>query len=137
MGDERYLEGRRRHILEEYAAIGELNKKSASILVVGAGFIGVEWITELQHFFPNLKLTIIDALPQCLGPLPARAAAYCSRYMQKKGIKEFYSLTYNAKDPEFYRSIGLPAGPDKEYVCIGLEGGRVRIRHRRPPDLAL
>merc|ERR1712061_370415 len=67
------------------------------------------------------KLTIIDALPQCLGPLPARAAAYCSRYMQRKGIKEFYNLKYNAKDPEFYRSIGLPAGPDKEYVCIGVK----------------
>merc|ERR1712061_319608 len=67
------------------------------------------------------KLTIIDALPQCLGPLPARAAAYCSRYMQRKGIKEFYNLKYNAKDPEFYRSIGLPAGPDKEYICIGVK----------------
>jgi NADH dehydrogenase FAD-containing subunit len=119
--DERFLEGRRRHILEEYSSIGELNKKSAKILVVGAGFIGVEWITELQHFFPNLGLTIIDALPQCLGPLPAKAAAYCSKYMAKKGIKEFYNMKYNAKDPSFYNSIGLPSGPDKEYVCIGVK----------------
>jgi len=119
--DERFLEGRRRHVLEEYAAIQKLNEKSATILVVGAGFIGVEWITELEHFFPNLKLTIIDALPQCLGPLPARAAAYCSRYMQRKGIKEFYNLKYNAKDPEFYKGIGLPGGADKEYVCIGVK----------------
>jgi len=119
--DERFLEGRRRHILEEYAAIQKLNEKSATILVVGAGFIGVEWITELEHFFPNLKLTIIDALPQCLGPLPERAAAYCSRYMQRKGIKEFYNLKYNAKDPEFYKGIGLPGGADKEYVCIGVK----------------
>merc|ERR1711976_489355 len=44
--DERFLEGRRRHILEEYSAIQALNSKNASILVVGAGFIGVEWVTE-------------------------------------------------------------------------------------------
>jgi len=119
--DERFLEGRRRHILEEYGAIQELNKKSAKILVVGAGFIGVEWITELQHFFPNLGLTIIDALPQCLGPLPAKAAAYCSKYMAKNGIKEFYNMKYNAKDPNFYSSIGLPGGADKEYICIGVK----------------
>ncbi len=54
--DERFIEGRRRHILEEYDRLAELNKKKASILVVGAGFIGVEWVTELQHYFPNLKV---------------------------------------------------------------------------------
>jgi len=115
------LEGRRRHILEEYSAIQALNDKNASILVVGAGFIGVEWVTELEHFFPNLKLTIIDFLPQCLGPLPARAAAYCSRYMDKHGIKQHYSTKYDGKSPEFWAKIGLPGGVDKEYVCIGVK----------------
>merc|ERR1739847_212496 len=57
--DERFLEGRRLHILEEYGRIGELAEKKGKILVVGAGFIGVEWVTELQHYFPNLHLTII------------------------------------------------------------------------------
>jgi len=107
--------------LEEYSAIQSLNEKSASILVVGAGFIGVEWVTELQHFFPNLKLTIIDFLPQCLGPLPARAAAYCARYMDKHGIKQHYSTKYDGKNPEFWKSIGLEGGVDKEYVCIGVK----------------
>lgn len=119
--DERFLEGRRRHILEEYNAIKALNEKSASILVVGAGFIGVEWVTELQHFFPNLKLTLIDFLPQPLGPLPAKAASYCAKYMDKVGIKQFYNTKYDAKDPEFWKRIGLPNGPDKEYVCIGVK----------------
>ena len=54
----------------------------------GAGFIGVEWVTELQHFFLKLALTIIDVLPNCLGPLPARAANPCARYTTKHGIKQ-------------------------------------------------
>jgi len=119
--DERFMEGRRRHILEEYGMLKTLNDKSASILVVGAGFIGVEWVTELQHYFPNLKLTIIDFLPQCLGPLPARAANYCVKYMNKKGIKQFYSTKYDAKNPDFWKKIELPNGVDKEYVCIGVK----------------
>eukprot|EP00747_Dinoflagellata_sp_TGD_P145351 gnl/TRDRNA2_/TRDRNA2_176579_c0_seq2.p1 gnl/TRDRNA2_/TRDRNA2_176579_c0~~gnl/TRDRNA2_/TRDRNA2_176579_c0_seq2.p1 ORF type:complete len:464 (+),score=133.02 gnl/TRDRNA2_/TRDRNA2_176579_c0_seq2:98-1489(+) len=119
--DERFIEGRRRHILEEYHKIGELNKKSATILVVGAGFIGVEWATELEYYFPNLKVTIIDFLPRCLGPLPDGAAEYCSEYMHACGIKEFYNMKYNPKDPEFWKSIELPDGPDIEYVCIGVK----------------
>lgn len=119
--DERFLEGRRRHILEEHAAIKQLNDRNASVLVVGAGFIGVEWATELQHFFPKLKLTIIDFLPNCLGPLPARAANYCARYMTKKGIKQFYNTKYDPKSPDFWKKIEMPNGPDKEYVCIGVK----------------
>merc|ERR1712051_606366 len=119
--DERFIEGRRRHIMEEYQNIGGLNEKEAKILVVGAGFIGVEWVTELQHYFPKLKLTICDMLPQCLGPLPAKAAAYCAKYMTKKSIKQFYSTKYDAKSSEFWKKIELPGGVDKEYVCIGVK----------------
>jgi len=94
--------------------------------VVGAGFIGVEWATEIQHFFPQITLTIIDFLPQCLGPLPASAAAYCTKYMVKKGIKTFYGIKYDAKSEDFWKKIELPARADgkhvdKEYVCIGVK----------------
>ena len=98
--DERFLEGRRRHVLEEYQKLQELNKKKATVLVVGAGFIGVEWATELEHFFPDLKLTIIDFLPRCLGPLPDSAAEYCSEYMNATGIKEFYNCGYDPKSQD-------------------------------------
>ena len=58
-----------------------LHDRSATVLVVGAGFIGVEWATEIQHFFPRVKLTVIDFLPQPLGPLPANAAKYCETWL--------------------------------------------------------
>eukprot|EP00747_Dinoflagellata_sp_TGD_P155196 gnl/TRDRNA2_/TRDRNA2_177559_c0_seq1.p2 gnl/TRDRNA2_/TRDRNA2_177559_c0~~gnl/TRDRNA2_/TRDRNA2_177559_c0_seq1.p2 ORF type:complete len:464 (+),score=125.66 gnl/TRDRNA2_/TRDRNA2_177559_c0_seq1:86-1477(+) len=119
--DERFLEGRRRHILAEYKSLQELNAKAAKVLVVGAGFIGVEWATEIRHFFPNIGLTIIDFLPLPLGPLPAKAAIYCKNYMEKKGINQFYNVKYNAKDPDFWKGIQLPNGCDKEYVCIGVK----------------
>jgi len=119
--DERFIEGRRRHVLEEYHKLIDLNKKKANILIVGAGFIGVEWATEIEHFFPDVGLTIIDALPRVLGPLPDGAAAYCSDYMAAVGIKEFCDCKYDAKNPEFWKKIGLPNGADVEYVCIGVK----------------
>jgi len=119
--DERFLEGRRRHILEEYGKLKAFDDKCATLLVVGAGFIGVEWATEIQYFFPKIKLTIIDFLPKCLGPLPENAAVYCDNYMKKKGIKTFYSIKYAGNDPAFWQKIELPNGVDKEYVCIGVK----------------
>merc|ERR1712061_671123 len=89
--------------------------------IVGAGFIGVEWATEIEYFFPDIKLTIIDALPRCLGPLPDSAAEYCSEYMSASGIKEFYDCKYDAKSPDFWKKIEMPDGADVEYVCIGVK----------------
>jgi len=119
--DERYIEGRRRHILEEYHKIALLAKKNSTIMIAGAGFIGVEWATELEYYFPALKVTIIDFLPRCLGPLPDGAADYCSEYMSAVGIKEFYGLKYEPKNPDFWKAVELPDGADFTYVCMGVK----------------
>jgi len=123
--DERFIEGRRRHILEEYDRIHALNKQNASVLIVGAGFIGVEWCTEIEYFFPDCAMTIMDFLPRCLGPLPDAAAEYCSDYMNACDIKEFYNVGYKKagddKRGEFLKKIELPDGATKEYICIGVK----------------
>jgi len=120
--DERFLEGRRRHVLEEYHKINDWCKKKANVLVVGAGFIGVEWITELEYFFADLETTIIDFLPRCLGPLPDAAAEYCSEYMHAAGIAEFYGKKYAPDDAEFWKSINLQKDKvDVQYICIGVK----------------
>merc|ERR1712137_584143 len=46
-----------------------LCKNKATILIVGMGFIGVEWATEIKHFFPKISITMCDMAPNCLGPL--------------------------------------------------------------------
>lgn len=119
--DERYLEGRKKHIMQEYNSIQALASKNAKVLVVGAGFIGVEWVTELQYFFPKLDLTIIDFLPRCLGPLPESAANYCAKYMSERNIKEIYCKKYDPTQKMFWAGIKLPEGADKTYVCIGVK----------------
>jgi len=119
--DERFYEGRRRHMLEEHQRLAGLNAKGATILIAGAGFIGVEWATELQHYFPKLKLTVIDFLPKCLGPLPDSAAQYCVRYMDKVGIKQFYGIKYEPTNQAFWDKIELPNRADDIFVCMGVK----------------
>jgi len=121
--DERFLEGRRRHILEEYHTIAGLAKSKSAILVIGAGFIGVEWVTELQYFFPALQLIILDFLPNCLGPLPAKAANYCKMYMETVRINCTFGTKYEPADEKFWKLLALPDGktrPDKMYDCRGV-----------------
>lgn len=119
--DERYYEGRKQHILNEHNTIKSLNDRKSKVLVVGAGFIGVEWVTELNYFFRNLDLTVIDFLPRCLGPLPEKAANYCSKYMSSVGIKEYYCVKYDPKSQIFWDKICLSQRADKTYVCIGVK----------------
>jgi hypothetical protein len=127
--DERFLEGRRRHILDEWGKVKKLCDEKKTIFVVGAGFIGVEWITEIEHFFPGGQLSICDFLPNCLGPLPKKAADYCKNYMDAHGIKQHYGVSYPIpgkataeETKKFYIERGFPAeGPDKEYICTGVK----------------
>lgn len=113
--DERYLEGRRRHILEEHQNLKNMNQQHARVLVVSAGFMGVEWACELQHFFPSLRITLSDLLPRCLGPLPEDAAKYCEEYMRKKGIKTQYGVKYDRQD-----NRGMDAF-EKTYMLSGVK----------------
>ncbi|CAK0807913.1 unnamed protein product, partial [Prorocentrum cordatum] len=110
--DERFLEGRRRRVLEEHAALQELGQQQARVLVVGAGFLGVEWACELRHFVPGLRVTLCDFLPGCLGPLPQDAVSYCQEYMERHGIQTLYGVQYDPLSPQFQ-------GFERVYVLQG------------------
>jgi len=117
--DERYWQGRRDHVYDEYNKLVALNDKKGSILIVGAGFIGVEWATEIDHFFPNIKVAICDMLPKCLGPLPDKAKDYCQKYMDGRGIKSVYKAKFNPNNPD-YSALGIDK-PDITYIATGFK----------------
>eukprot|EP00747_Dinoflagellata_sp_TGD_P196755 gnl/TRDRNA2_/TRDRNA2_67268_c1_seq1.p1 gnl/TRDRNA2_/TRDRNA2_67268_c1~~gnl/TRDRNA2_/TRDRNA2_67268_c1_seq1.p1 ORF type:complete len:392 (+),score=60.86 gnl/TRDRNA2_/TRDRNA2_67268_c1_seq1:70-1176(+) len=119
--DERFLEGRRRHILEEHQQLVQMNARHATVLVVGAGFMGVEWACELQHHFPQLQITVSDFLPRCLGPLPEEAAVYCEQFMKDRGIKTVYGVKYDRNNSRFWTNVGLPDKADKTYILSGVK----------------
>merc|ERR1712159_924689 len=116
--DVRFWHGRQAHIMAEY--IKALNKKKGSVLIVGAGFIGVEWATEIDYFFRDITVTLCDMLPKCLGPLPDPAKDYCQAYMDKKGIKSVYGVKFNPNDPEGYKVLKIDK-PDITYIATGFK----------------
>jgi len=118
--DERFWQGRRAHIEAEYNKVKKVADEKGSILVVGAGFIGVEWATEINYFFPEITVSICDMLPKCLGPLPDSAKDYCQKYMDKKNIKCLYGVKFNPNDPEGYKVLNIPK-PSMTYIATGFK----------------
>ena len=74
-------------------------------------------MTELEYFFPQKKLTIIDFLSKCLGFLPD-SAEYHSEYLSAGG------------NEEFWKKIELPGGADDSYICIGVKASTVFVSEK-------
>ncbi|CAE8698542.1 unnamed protein product, partial [Polarella glacialis] len=81
--DERSVEGRR-HALR---ALHEQLVGARGAVVVGAGLVGVELAAELAHFFPRLKVTLVDGAPSVLPQLPESARDYATEWLKKQGVK--------------------------------------------------
>lgn len=72
-------------------------------VVAGAGFVGLEMVEQLHQ--RGFKVSLVEMMPQILGPLDVEMAAYLQRDLEERGvdvitndgIKEFVA---DASDPE-------------------------------------
>jgi len=60
---------------------------SRGVVVVGAGLVGVELAAELCHFFPRLRVTLLDGAPNVLPQLAEGAREYARTWLQQHGVK--------------------------------------------------
>lgn len=135
--DQRFLEGRRRRILEEYHNLLDWTNQGEEVLIVGAGFQGVEWACELKHFFPAIRVTVVDFLPRCLGHLPHEAAKYCEEFMKKLGVRTFYKEKFDPQNAAFWRRISISQERCHVYYLSGVKSSchfmeRFRLHHNSP-----
>jgi NADH dehydrogenase FAD-containing subunit len=98
----------------------ELNSRKGAVCIVGSGYMGVEWATQLAYHFKDLRIVLTDFMPRCLATLNEDAADYCEKYMQKVGIKTVYGVKYQ-DSPEFWRKTGLERKADATYICLGVK----------------
>lgn len=84
-------------------------KKPASAVVMGGGFIGVEMAENLQH--AGLTVTIAEMAPQLLAPLDPDMAADVHAYIEKMGIRlELGQGVTSIRDDGRTLHIGLDSG---------------------------
>ena len=53
-------------------------------VVAGAGFVGLEMVEQLVH--RKLKVTLVEMMPQILGPMDEEMAAYLHRDLEQRGV---------------------------------------------------
>jgi len=63
-----------------------INEKQVQHAVVaGAGFVGLEMVEQLVH--RKLKVTLVELMPQILGPMDEEMAAYLHRDLEARGVR--------------------------------------------------
>jgi NADPH-dependent 2,4-dienoyl-CoA reductase/sulfur reductase-like enzyme len=60
-------------------------EKPKNVVVVGAGYIGIEMAENLQH--RGIDVTVIELAPQVLPPIDADMAALVQQYLRALGMK--------------------------------------------------
>jgi len=93
--DERFLAGRRQHFERELAVLQQLSQDKGTVVIAGAGFIGVEWATDLKYAFPDINVVIVESRGECIGVMPKKCKDYCQKYMDDAGIITVYNLKYD------------------------------------------
>lgn len=83
-------------------------------VVAGAGFVGLEMVEQLMR--RGLEVTVVEMLPQVLGPLDVEMAAIVEENMKTKGV----NLVTGDAIQEF-----LPADGDERSTVIKLKSGKM------------
>lgn len=81
-------------------------------VVAGAGFVGLEMVEQLMR--RGLEVTVVEMLPQVLGPLDVEMAAIVEENMKAKGV----NLVTGDAIQEF-----LPADGDERSTVVKLKSG--------------
>jgi NADPH-dependent 2,4-dienoyl-CoA reductase/sulfur reductase-like enzyme len=86
--------------------------KKPHAVVAGAGFVGLEMVEQLMR--RGLEVTVVEMLPQVLGPLDIEMAAIVEESMKAKGV----NLVTGDAIQEF-----LPADGDERSTVVKLKSG--------------
>lgn len=92
------------HSLSDCAAIIDAAKRAKSIVIMGAGLVGIDAVTAFLPQINKKNITLVELKPHLLAmQLDARAASVYEKAFADAGVKQIYdvkidSLTVNARN---------------------------------------
>ncbi|GMA52443.1 dihydrolipoyl dehydrogenase [Alicyclobacillus contaminans] len=103
-----------RHVLSSDDAL-QLQELPASMVIVGAGAIGVEWASMLSDF--GVQVTLVEALPRILPLEDADVSTEVERLLQKRGVRVLTETRVLAETLEkaggIQVDVDAPSGPER------------------------
>jgi NADH dehydrogenase FAD-containing subunit len=92
-----------------------------SVLIVGGGLAGVELAAEVAVAYPGKRISIIDAGPQLLGRLSARARGYATKFLLRHGVELLFGQKIVGRDGDAYATdSGSRVAADVAFMCTGV-----------------
>jgi len=91
------------------------NKKT--VMIVGAGLVGVELAAEIAIVMPQVKVTLHSALPTILPGMDPRVIEYCHNFLARNGVEikvnsHFNVNSYTPSETEaFFPCVGVTPSP--------------------------
>ena len=126
--------GAREHAVPLYSVEDALKIRSAArqasrVVIVGAGFVGVEVAGELRHAHPDLHITIVDMLDKPLRMLGnERASILTEKMLRKMGIELFMNARVTRVDEGRIETTRGSLEADLVIWAAGLQANRPEIR---------
>eukprot|EP00747_Dinoflagellata_sp_TGD_P019827 gnl/TRDRNA2_/TRDRNA2_127435_c0_seq1.p1 gnl/TRDRNA2_/TRDRNA2_127435_c0~~gnl/TRDRNA2_/TRDRNA2_127435_c0_seq1.p1 ORF type:complete len:648 (+),score=110.77 gnl/TRDRNA2_/TRDRNA2_127435_c0_seq1:59-2002(+) len=104
------LEGRNAGLAAALDELVQLQSRQGTVILVGAGLVGVELAAEIAHFLPGLKVVLADMAPSILPAMPEGARQYAHQWLVDHNV-------------ELRLGVALPKGG--EAAALGVKGPSV------------
>jgi NADH dehydrogenase FAD-containing subunit len=108
--------------MEEFEKLQAINREKGTALVVGGGFIGVEWSMEIKAIFDAVKVVIVNRPREILVRWPKRAIRYAQAALDRtESLECVFGTVYDPSDPDVLQKVGLDSAPSAVYACTGVQ----------------
>lgn len=72
---------------KELWAMYERLRGARSVVVVGAGPVGIETAAEIRETLPHLEVTVVHGAPRVLNNAPGKFSRWAEKYLRNKGVQ--------------------------------------------------
>ncbi|MFT2091517.1 NAD(P)/FAD-dependent oxidoreductase [Paraglaciecola sp. 2405UD69-4] len=97
-------------------------EKAQSVLIIGAGAVGVELAGDIAYSHPNIKVTLADSGTSVLGSYSEKTQQKASKQLQALGVNIQTNRYYQQhKDVYIDKNSGEELAVDIAYVAVGVK----------------
>ncbi len=96
-------------------------RKAKSVLLIGAGLVGVELVAEIMEKYPEKKITIVHASSKILERNHPKTRKYVLKYFAKKKVKLILNeKVMSGKGNTYTTNKGTKIKADLTFFCTGI-----------------
>ncbi|TXR53840.1 NAD(P)/FAD-dependent oxidoreductase [Reinekea thalattae] len=107
---------------EEIKTASQALAKATSVLVIGAGAVGVELAGDIAYSHPNIKVTLADAAETILASYSAKTQRKATEQLKALGVNIETNRLYQEQDGVYVdKNTGDQLNVDMTYVAIGVK----------------